>query len=89
MTLEARIRDRKVIYMFNHEAKEAFEIALLYYLLAKRKDVQAKISDACYKAVYWLKKAGVRLPPTSDPFGLEEIEKILVCNKDIVDARHC
>lgn len=89
MTLEEKIRDRKVVYLLNHEAKMAYEIALLYYISAKRKEAKAKAREACCKAIYWLKKAGVRLPSTSNISGLDDIEQILVSNKDIVDARCC
>jgi hypothetical protein len=82
MTLETKIRDRKISYLFRHRQEIALELALLYYILAKRKNACRKVVDTCLKAIYWLKKAKIDIPEQIkqlSPFGLmEEIEKILV-----------
>ncbi|MFH1684466.1 MAG: hypothetical protein ABIA67_06255 [Candidatus Margulisiibacteriota bacterium] len=101
MKLEEKIADRKIAYLFRRNESIAFELALLYFILAKRKKAGKKISDACLKSTYWLKKAEVEIPEylkQLSPSGqLEEIEKILVINKSRcfdrdkakVDARRC
>lgn len=91
MKLDEKIKDRKTVYQFRQHPAIAFELALLYFILAKRKNAREKIADVCMRSVYWLKKAGVEIPEylrKLSPFGqLEEIEKILVLNKTKVDAR--
>lgn len=91
MKLNDKIRDRKIAYLFRRNPEIAFELALLYFILAKRKDAREKIADTCMKSIYWLKKAGVSIPEylkQLSPFGqLEEIEKIMVLNKAVVGAR--
>ena len=91
MKLHDKIRDRKIAYLFRKQSHIAFELALLYFILAKRKNVRAKVLDACQKSIYWLKKAGVDIPKILtllSPSGqLEEIENILVQNKAKIDVR--
>ena len=91
MKLNDKIRDRKIAYLFRGDLAIAFELALLYFVLAKRKDATQKVMDACFKSIYWLKKANVAIPRhlhQLSPYGqLEEIEKILVNNKAKIDAR--
>jgi len=91
MKLIDKIRDRKIAYLFRKKPAIAFELALLYFVLAKRKDARKKVIDACLRSIYWLKRAGVEIPrylQLLSPFGqLEEIEKILVQNKATVCAR--
>ena len=91
MKLEEKISDRKIVYLFRREPGIAFELAMLYFILAKRKNAVKKIAETCLKSIYWLKKAGVAIPDflkRLSGFGqLEEIEKILVLSKAKVDAR--
>lgn len=88
MKLADKIRDRKIGYLFRREISIAFELALLYFTQAKRKISRKKVIDACKKSIYWLKKAKVEIPKhlqLLSPFGqLEEIEKILVLNKNMI-----
>ncbi len=93
MKLEGKIADRKIVYLFRRDEGIAFELALLYFILAKRKNARKKIADACTKSIHWLKKAEIEIPEYLEklsPFSLiEEIEKLLVSNKAKVDARRC
>jgi hypothetical protein len=90
MKLEEKIRDRKIVYLFRRKPEIAFELALLYFILAKRKDAKRRIAEACSKAIYWLRKAGIAIPEYLEQltcFGqIEEIEKILVFNQAKIDA---
>jgi len=85
MKLAEKIADRKIVYLFKKEEGIAFELALLYLILAKRKNAKQKIADTCLKSIYWLKKAKIEIPEyfkRLSPGGqLEEIEKLLVLNK--------
>lgn len=82
MTLEEKIRDRKIVYLFRGRPEIAHELALLHFILAKRKNCKQKIAQACGLALYWLKKAQVEIPEylamLSCSGQLEEIEKLLV-----------
>ena len=93
MKLDDKIKDRKIAYQFRKDPAIAFELALLYFIEAKRKNARVKIAESCLKSIYWLKVAAVETPEyikALSPFGqLEEIEKILVLNKAKVGARHC
>jgi hypothetical protein len=93
MKLDDKIRDRKIVYLFRKRPEIAFELALLYFILAKRRNARKKILEACSKAIYWLKKASVKIPEylkKLSPFGqLEEIESILMINKAKIGARAC
>lgn len=90
MKLDEKIQDRKVAYLFRKHAGIAFELALLYFVSAKRKQAKAQIIETVTKAIYWLKKAEVEIPAYLErlsPAGrLEEIEKILVSNKTMIEA---
>ena len=85
MKLLEKIADMKVAYLFRREERTAFELALLYFILAKRKKSRPKIADACARAVFWLKRAGVDLPEYYDRLGppsrLDELEGALVANR--------
>jgi len=91
MKLDDKIRDRKVVYLFKQDSAVAFELALLYFILAKRRNARERIADACLKSIYWLGKASVEIPKylkQLSPFGqIEEIEKILVANQAKIGAR--
>lgn len=93
MKLNEKIADRKIAYFFRRDQSIAFELALLYFILAKRRNSRKKIADACSKSVYWLRKSGVDIPEylkQLSPMGqLEEVEKILVVNKAKIGARRC
>lgn len=93
MKLEEKINDRKIAYFFRKEPSIAFQLALFYYILAKRKNSSAKVADAILRALYWLKKSEVVVPEyvrQLSPWGqLEEIENILVLNKAKIDAQAC
>ena len=88
MKLEEKIRDRKIGYLFRKKPAIAFELGLLYFILAKRKSARKKVIDTCLKSIYWLKQAGIQTPrylKLLSPFGqLEEIQKILVVNKALI-----
>jgi hypothetical protein len=83
--IDDKISDRKIAYFFRQDSAIAFELSLLYYVLAKRKNARQKISEAGRQSLYWLKISGVAAPEYLDqlsPAGLlEEIEKLLVLNK--------
>jgi len=85
MKLNDKIRDRKIVYLFRKKPEIAFELALLYFTLAKRKEARKQVVEACQRSVYWLKQAGIEVARhlhLLSPFGqLEEIERILVNNK--------
>jgi hypothetical protein len=83
MKLNDKIKDRKIAYLFRKGPALSFEIALLYFISAKRKSAGPKIEDACLRAAHWLKKAGIECPAC---IKLEEIEKILVANKHLIKA---
>lgn len=91
MKLEEKICDRKIAYLLRQNPEIAFELALLYLVLGKRRNASDKIKDACVRSIYWLRKAGIENPEyvkNLSPNGqLREIEKILVFNKAGVDAR--
>lgn len=82
MTLEEKIRDREIVYRFRGNLAIATELALLYFVLAKRKNCRCKIMAAVQQSVKWLKMAQVAIPAYFEQlsiFGqLEEIEKLLV-----------
>jgi len=91
MKLDDKICDRKIVYLFRQDSAIAFELALLYFILAKRRNSREKIGDACLKSIYWLAQATVEIPKylkQLSPFGqIEEIEKILVANQAKIGAR--
>lgn len=91
MKLDDKIRNRKIAYLLKRESSTAFELALLYYILGKRRIAEDKIKDSCLRSLYWMKKAGLIIPECLkqlSPFAqLEEIEKMLVFNKAGVGAR--
>ena len=66
----------------NRYASIAAELALLYFILAKRKNDREKITGICARAAHWLKKSEIKVPDYFEQlscFGkLEEIEKLLV-----------
>jgi hypothetical protein len=82
MTLEEKIRDREIVYNFQGDLAVATELALLYYIMAKRKNIREQIAEACYRAVYWLKRARVEIPEYIEQLScygqLDEIEKLIV-----------
>jgi hypothetical protein len=90
MKLEDKIRDRKIGYFFRKKPAIAFELALLHFILAKRRNARKKIADACLRSIYWMRKAGVAIPEYLEQLKclsqLEEIEKLLVLNKTKLDA---
>lgn len=90
MKLEEKIRNREIAYFFRRKPEIAFELAVLYFILAKRKTLPRNIIKVCERVSYWLKRASVVVPeyvrqlPSSSQ--LKEIEKILVLNKAAVGA---
>lgn len=90
MKLEEKIRDRKIVYFFRRKPEIAFELALLYFILAKRKNARERIAETCSQSVDWLKNAGVDIPEYLEELSsygqLEVIEKILVSAKAKIDA---
>ncbi|MDD5383004.1 MAG: hypothetical protein PHH60_05050, partial [Candidatus Margulisbacteria bacterium] len=91
MKLDDKIRRRKIAYMLNREPSIAFELALLYFIQAKRRMAQDKILEACNKSIYWLRKTAIRIPDNLKQLcfieQLKEIEILLVHNKAMVGAR--
>ncbi|MFH1386453.1 MAG: hypothetical protein ABIH50_02150 [bacterium] len=85
MKLGDKIKALKVSYLLTKETSTAFELALLYYILATRKTAGDKIAEASYKSIFWLKKAGIKVPGHIRE--LIEIERLLVKNRYIVGAR--
>lgn len=100
MKIDDKIRNNRIAYLLKGEASTAYELGLLYYILAKRRTAGDKIADACLKSIQWLKKAQIKIPINLERLEsaeqLEFIEKILVDNKAVlfekqasVGARHC
>jgi hypothetical protein len=91
MKLDEKIIKSKLNYLLGKAPAAAYELALLYFISAKRKDSEKKALDTCQRSIYWLKKAGTILPENIKQLGpkglLEEIERLLVINKLGVDAR--
>ena len=91
MKLDNKIIKGKLNYLLGRAPVAAYELAFLYFISAKRKDSEKKALDSCQRSIYWLKKAGVKLPDhikqLSLQGSLEEIEKLLVSNKTVFDAR--
>jgi len=88
MKLDDKIRSRKIAYLLKREPSLAFELALLYYILAKRRTAEDKIKDACLKSIQWLKKAEIVIPNNISHLELSDqlklLEKILVNNKAMI-----
>lgn len=91
MKLDDKIHSRRIAYLLKGEASTAFELALLYYLQAKRKTAPHKKYESCLKSIYWMRKTGIAVPEdskSSNPLiQFEEIEKLLVLNRMTVGAR--
>ena len=91
MKLDEKIIKAKLNYLIAKAPAAAFELALLYFISAKRKESEKKAIDTCQRSLYWLKRTGMDLPDNIkqlSPKGLlEEIETLLVVNKLGVDAR--
>lgn len=85
MKLDQKIRKSKVRFLLTGEIAAAYETALYYLITAMNKKAEPKIADACFKAVYWLKKAGVEVG--SGVLGVEELEKLLVEHKAILQRQ--
>lgn len=85
MKLDEKIRDREIVYRFRGGAAIATELALLYYILAKRRNSRGKVEAACARSLHWLMKARVDIPEYLERLShcgrLEEIEKLLVTAK--------
>ncbi|MFA5893086.1 MAG: hypothetical protein WC903_03895 [Candidatus Margulisiibacteriota bacterium] len=88
MKLDDKIQTRRVAYLLKGEQSTAFELALLYYILATRRSAEDKIVDACLKSIQWLKKAEIgisdnisNLEPSDQ---LKSLEKVLVNNKTMI-----
>jgi hypothetical protein len=90
MRLAEIIRNREIAYFFRRKPEIAFELALLYFVLAKRKSLKEEICKACFKVIHWLRKAGVMVPNYIEQLKngslLLELEKLLVLNKPRVDV---
>ncbi|OGB90059.1 hypothetical protein A2625_01840 [candidate division WOR-1 bacterium RIFCSPHIGHO2_01_FULL_53_15] len=84
MKLDDKIRNRRLAYLLKGERSTAFELALLYYILATRRTAEDKIADACLKSIQWLRSAGIRV---ADNITLGSIEQILVNNKAMIRDR--
>ncbi|MFA5894004.1 MAG: hypothetical protein WC903_08610 [Candidatus Margulisiibacteriota bacterium] len=88
MKLDDKIQTRRVAYLLKGEQSTAFELALLYYILATRRSAEDKIADACLKSIQWLKKVeigisdDISLLKPSDQ--LKSLERALVNNKAMI-----
>jgi hypothetical protein len=91
MKIDDKIRSRKMVYLLRRAPRDAYRLALLYFILAKRKSSAKKIIEACLKAKRWLKRAGLHLPAEFQGINpyilLREVENGLVLNKSVVGAR--
>ena len=91
MKLDDKIRDRKIAYAFRKQPAIAFELALLYFVLGKRRSAKEKIADAGRRSICWLEQSGIEIPyylNSLSPSGqLDEIEKLLVENRAIIEKR--
>ena len=81
MKLDDKIQIKRVAYLLKGEQSTAFELALLYYILATRRSAEDKIVDAHCKSMQWLRSAGINVADNSN---LEAIEQILVNNKAMI-----
>ncbi|MFA4843777.1 MAG: hypothetical protein WC632_02355 [Candidatus Margulisiibacteriota bacterium] len=81
MKLDDKIQTRRVAYLLKGEQSTAFELALLYYILATRRTAAGKIADAHGKSIQWLRSAGINVADNSN---LESIEQILANNKAMI-----
>lgn len=85
MRLDDKIKDRKIAYLFRPSLAVAFELAVLYFVQAKRRVARARVADACRRALFWLGKSGIEAPEftgrLSPPKQFEVIEKALVKHK--------
>ena len=90
MKLDDKIKDRKIAYLFRQSQAVAFELAVLYFVQAKRRNSRPRIAGACRLALYWLGKAGIGAPEYADrlsPAGqFEVLEKILVEHKSLIES---
>jgi hypothetical protein len=84
MKLDDKIRNRRLAYLLKGERDTAFELALLYYILATRRTADDKIADACRKSIQWLRSAGIRI---AGNMTLGLIEQTLVNNKVMIRDR--
>jgi len=88
MKLDDKIRNRRIAYLLTREVSTAFEIALLYFVLAKRRSSEDKIAEACLKSCQWLQRAGIQAPAELTQIEPAErlyaIEKILTQNKGMI-----
>lgn len=90
MKLEEKISQKKIVYMLKRASRDAFRLALYYFISAKRKKSAKQIIHACQRSQYWLVKAGQRLPESLtgvvNPYILlRELEQALVSGR--VDTR--
>lgn len=88
MKLDDKIQIKRVAYLLKGEQSTAFELAMLYYILATRKNSDDKITDACRKSAQWLQVAGVQISDHVKRLNpaelLDNIEHILVANKAMI-----
>ena len=90
MKLDDKIKDRKIAYLFRQSQAVAFELAVLYFVQAKRRSSRPRITGSCRLALYWLGKAGIGAPeyaPLLSPAGqFEVLERILVEHKSLIES---
>jgi hypothetical protein len=90
MKLDDKIKDRKIAYLFRQSQAVAFELAVLYFVQAKRRCSRPRIGDSCRSALFWLGKAGIGAPEYVNRFSpagqFEELEKILVMHKYLIES---
>lgn len=88
MKLDTKIHNRRIAYLLSGDHSAAFELAILYYILAKRRTAENKIADACLKSSQWLGRGGIETPDNITQFAiadqLELLERVLVQNKTMV-----
>ena len=86
MNLEEKIRGKKINYFFKRKPETAYELAMLYFVHAKREHDQQHKSEDCSNSIHWLKLSGVNPPGdlgrTSVTGQIEEIERLLAKSRD-------
>jgi len=88
MKLDDKIKVLRIAYLFKGDQPAAFHLSVLYFVMARRRAAENKISDALKKSIQWLDRANVKV--ADDIFNLEvreqivTLQKILVANKALV-----
>lgn len=93
MKLDDIIKINRVAYLLKRDQATGLKLALLYFISAKRKASEGKISDACLKSIQWLKRINIEVPDNimniEIPKRLIVLEKILADNRGLISKRRC